>query len=120
MNTQKASDFVVEFQELAVSAQTEEDVQKMDALLEDFIDRVDGYQTSWQKLQPPPEAAEFHQEQAAVNARMIEGQRLLLTAIRNEDGDGGREALTAVNDVIGEAGRIGARWNDLLILALSQ
>lgn len=90
------------------------------ALLEQLIASLEDLGDRWQQLSPPPEAGELHQRQGELIEDAIAVQRLLHTAVRDQD----QSVLAAAADKSAETSilrdRLDADWNELLIEVLSR
>jgi hypothetical protein len=89
------------------------------AVLEELISSLEDLGDRRQELSPPPEAEDLHQRQGELIAAVIRVERLLHTAVRDQD----RSLLTTAADRSKETSilrdRLEVDWNELVIEILS-
>ena len=90
------------------------------AVLEELIASLEDLGDRWQQLSPPPEARDLHQRQGELIDEAIAVQRLIHTAVRDQDQSVLTEAAEKSAETSNLRERLEADWNELLIDVLSR
>jgi len=90
------------------------------AVLEQLIASLEDLGDRWQQLSPPPEARDLHQRQGELIDEAVAVERLIHTAVRDQDQSVLAEAAEKSKETSILRDRLEADWNELLIEVLSR
>jgi hypothetical protein len=90
------------------------------AVLEKLIRNLEDLRDRWQKLTPPSQAKELHQRHGELIDKVIAVERLIHTAVKDDDQSVLAEASEKSTETSILRDRLEADWDDLLIQTLSR